>query len=91
MATETVPFTREGFEKLKLELEQLKSVERPKIIREIADAQFWQILAHVLGGNYLTLISEAVAAAEQRLSSSVIVVVFHQLRQVCDADNFTAI
>lgn len=39
MATETVPFTREGFEKLKLELEQLKSVERPKIIREIADAR----------------------------------------------------
>ena len=39
MATETVPFTREGFAKLKLELEQLKSVERPKIIREIADAR----------------------------------------------------
>jgi transcription elongation factor GreA len=39
MATETVPFTREGFEKLKLELEQLKTVERPKIIREIADAR----------------------------------------------------
>ena len=39
MATETVPFTREGFEKLKLELEQLKVVERPKIIREIADAR----------------------------------------------------
>ncbi len=39
MATETVPFTREGFQKLKLELEQLKSVERPKIIREIAEAR----------------------------------------------------
>lgn len=39
MATETVPFTREGFEKLKLELDQLKTVERPKIIREIADAR----------------------------------------------------
>ncbi|MBM4252544.1 MAG: transcription elongation factor GreA [Deltaproteobacteria bacterium] len=39
MATETVPFTREGFQKLKLELEQLKTVERPKIIREIADAR----------------------------------------------------
>jgi hypothetical protein len=39
-------------------------------IREIADAQFWQILANVLGGRYLTLISEAMAAAEERLSSS---------------------
>ena len=39
MATETVPFTREGFQKLKLELEQLKSIERPKIIREIAEAR----------------------------------------------------
>ena len=39
MATETVPFTREGFEKLRLELDHLKSVERPKIIREIAEAR----------------------------------------------------
>ncbi len=39
MATETVPFTREGFQKLKLELDQLKLVERPKIIREIAEAR----------------------------------------------------
>lgn len=39
MATETVPFTKEGYQKLKLELEHLKSVERPKIIREIADAR----------------------------------------------------
>ena len=39
MATETVPFTREGFQKLKVELDQLKQVERPKIIREIAEAR----------------------------------------------------
>src|ERR1700686_2342709 len=39
MATETVPFTREGYLKLKTELEHLKTVERPKIIREIADAR----------------------------------------------------
>lgn len=39
MATETVPFTREGYQKLKAELDHLKSIERPKIIREIADAR----------------------------------------------------
>lgn len=39
MATETVPFTREGYQRLKTELEHLKSVERPKIIREIAEAR----------------------------------------------------
>lgn len=36
---ETVPFTKEGFDRLKVELEHLKSVERPTIIREIADAR----------------------------------------------------
>jgi transcription elongation factor GreA len=39
MATETVPFTREGYQKLKAELDLLKSVERPKIIKEIAEAR----------------------------------------------------
>jgi transcription elongation factor GreA len=39
MATETVPFTREGYQRLKEELEHLKSFERPKIIREIAEAR----------------------------------------------------
>jgi transcription elongation factor GreA len=39
MATETVPFTREGYARLKGELEHLKSFERPKIIREIAEAR----------------------------------------------------
>jgi transcription elongation factor GreA len=39
MATETVPFTREGYLKLKGELEHLKSVERPRIIQEIAEAR----------------------------------------------------
>jgi transcription elongation factor GreA len=37
--TETVPFTKEGYHKLKGELDNLKSVERPTIIREIADAR----------------------------------------------------
>lgn len=39
MATDTVPFTREGFQKLRSELDQLKQVERPKVIREIAEAR----------------------------------------------------
>lgn len=39
MAIETVPFTKEGYDRLKVELEQLKSIERPKIIREIAVAR----------------------------------------------------
>lgn len=39
MATETVPFTREGYLKLKAELDHLKTVERPKIISEIAEAR----------------------------------------------------
>lgn len=37
--TETVPFTKEGYHKLKAELDHLKSTERPNIIREIADAR----------------------------------------------------
>lgn len=36
---ETVPFTREGYSRLKVELDQLKSVERPKVIQEIAEAR----------------------------------------------------
>ena len=39
MATETVPFTREGYQRLRSELDQLKLVERPKIIKEIAEAR----------------------------------------------------
>ena len=39
MATETVPFTREGFERLSKELDHLKLVERPKVIRDIAEAR----------------------------------------------------
>jgi len=39
MAIQTVPFTREGYSRLKEELDHLKSTERPKIIREIADAR----------------------------------------------------
>lgn len=39
MATETVPFTPQGYAELKAELDTLKSVERPKVIQEIADAR----------------------------------------------------
>lgn len=39
MATETVPFTKAGFETLKEELHRLKFEERPKVIQEIADAR----------------------------------------------------
>lgn len=39
MAVETVPFTKEGYQKLKVELEHLKSVERPQVIRDIAEAR----------------------------------------------------
>lgn len=39
MAVETVPFTKEGFAKLKSELDHLKSVERPQVIRDIAEAR----------------------------------------------------
>ena len=37
--TDTVPFTPEGYNKLRAELEQLRSVERHKIIAEIAEAR----------------------------------------------------
>lgn len=39
MTTETIPFTPEGYEELKAELTNLKSVERPKVIEEIAEAR----------------------------------------------------
>ncbi len=39
MATEMIPFTPQGYAELKAELENLKSVERPKVIQEIADAR----------------------------------------------------
>lgn len=39
MTAETIPFTREGYENLKAELENLKSHERPKVIQEIAEAR----------------------------------------------------
>jgi len=39
MATETVPFTPQGYIELKAELDNLKQVERPKVIQEIADAR----------------------------------------------------
>ena len=39
MATETVPFTPQGYAELKAELDNLKSIERPKVIQEIADAR----------------------------------------------------
>jgi transcription elongation factor GreA len=36
---EAIPMTKEGYERLKLELHNLKTVERPKIIEEIAVAR----------------------------------------------------
>ncbi|MBF0440808.1 MAG: transcription elongation factor GreA [Oligoflexales bacterium] len=39
MAVESVPFTRKGYEDLKKELHELKTIERPKIINEIAVAR----------------------------------------------------
>ena len=36
---EKIPIRREGLERLKVELKQLKSVERPDVIRAIAEAR----------------------------------------------------
>ena len=36
---EKIPFTQSGLEKIKLELNQLKNVERQRVIRAIADAR----------------------------------------------------
>ena len=38
-SSETIPLTLQGYETLKSELQKLKSVERPKIIEEIAEAR----------------------------------------------------
>ena len=35
----TFPITKDGYEKLRCELERLKKVERPRIIKEIAEAR----------------------------------------------------
>lgn len=37
--TERIPMTRAGYEKLKSELEHLKKVVRPQVVREIQDAR----------------------------------------------------
>jgi transcription elongation factor GreA len=39
MSTERVPMTQEGFAQLEVELQRLKSVERPRIIQAIAEAR----------------------------------------------------
>lgn len=39
MAVDTIPLTPQGYESLKSELEKLKTVERPKVIEEIAEAR----------------------------------------------------
>jgi len=39
MSIEMIPFTKDGHEKLTAELSNLKSVERPKVIEEIAEAR----------------------------------------------------
>ena len=36
---DTVPFTQEGYDRLKAELDNLKSVERPQVILDIAEAR----------------------------------------------------
>ena len=36
---DTIPFTKEGFDELTKELDELKRVERPKIITQIAEAR----------------------------------------------------
>ena len=37
--TNTIPITKDGYEKLQTELKDLKSVQRPKVIQEIAGAR----------------------------------------------------
>lgn len=39
MAEEQIPFTKEGYDHLQIELQRLKSEERPKVIQEIAEAR----------------------------------------------------
>ena len=39
MAEDLIPFTREGYDALQAELQQLKSTDRHKVIQEIADAR----------------------------------------------------
>jgi len=39
MALERIPFTKEGYEKLKKELETLERVERPKVVKAIEEAR----------------------------------------------------
>ena len=39
MSSERVPMTREGYEKLKMKLERMKSVEMPEVARRIAAAR----------------------------------------------------
>ena len=39
MPTETIPLTKQGYDGLKVELENLKKTERPKVIQEIAEAR----------------------------------------------------
>lgn len=39
MVTEGIPFTKNGFEELRVELHRLKTIERPKVIQDIAEAR----------------------------------------------------
>jgi transcription elongation factor GreA len=39
MVTEGIPFTKKGFEELRNELHRLKTIERPKVIQDIAEAR----------------------------------------------------
>ena len=39
MAAQSIPLTKEGYEQLQIELQRLKSEERPQVIQDIADAR----------------------------------------------------
>ena len=39
MSTDTIPFTREGFDRLTNELKKLREQDRPKVIQDIAEAR----------------------------------------------------
>lgn len=39
MSKESIPFTKSGFDRLQVELQRLKSEERPRVIQEIAEAR----------------------------------------------------
>ena len=71
------PITREGYERLKEELKRLKSVERPKIIREIAEARAHGDLSenaeYVAAKEKQSLIEGRIAELEAKLAECEVV------------------